>query len=244
MTNVLEQLDRLTIARMRMSVGYGRQKKGRPFSPIEISHLLEDGCVKGASLEEWAHVLGLRGTSQLQRFLRVLGLPRDLHHRIGWGRSRGHLGFSTAVELLRVVGAKSQRLVADAALEHGLTSKEVRQIAQLQRRAGRSIGDCLREVLRMRPVVEKRYVLVGSVADEATEAHLRKLSQAERNELLANGIAALDVTDVAGHLGTELFTLVLDERSYRALQGMGSEGVESQLRMYIAKGIQDVQSEG
>ncbi len=63
-------------------------------------------------------------------FLRLLELPEDIRHLVDWGGGNGVLGFSQAVELLRIRNTDQLNAIANAVLEHSLTSKETRQVAQ------------------------------------------------------------------------------------------------------------------
>ncbi len=241
---MLAGLSALEIGRLRMSVGYSTHKKGRPLSPVEVGKLLRRAQDSGASLPDCAKILNLNGTSQLSRFLSVLDLPPDLRHLVGWGRSTDSIGFTTAVELVRVPDADDQRAIAAAILEQGLETDEVRQVAQIRRRSGRPIEDCLREVLGMRPTVERRYVFIGAVGDEDVQAALADLTQAERNALLRSGVEALGLTGASGRLGEKLFTLVGDERFNSWLNSEGKKTIEARFRAHIAEKVANAQRKG
>lgn len=241
---MLAGLSALEVGRLRMSVGYSTHKKGRPLSPVEVGKLLCRAQESGASLQDCAKILNLNGTSQLSRFLGVLDLSPDLRHLVGWGRSADSIGFTTAVELVRVPNADDQRAVATAILEQGLKTDEVRQVAQIRRRSGRTIEECLKEVLGMRPTVEQRYVFIGAVGDEDVQAVLADLTQAERNALLHSGIEALGLPGASGRLGERLFTLVGDERLNSWLGGEGKKTIEARLRAHIAEKVAHVQRKG
>ena len=101
---MLKGLNALELGRLRISLGYGTHKKGRPLSPIEVGALLRRACDAGQSLSECARVIRIH-ESGLARFLRVLELPADLQHLVGWGGSGDMIGFSCAAELVRIGGA-------------------------------------------------------------------------------------------------------------------------------------------
>ncbi len=241
---MLAGLSALEVGRLRMSVGYSTHKKGRPLSPVEVGKLLRRAQESGASLQACAKILNLDDTSQLSRFLGVLDLPPDLRHLVGWGRSADSIGFTTAVELGRVPDAADQRAIATAILEQGLQTDEVRQVAQIRKRSGRTIEDCLKEVLGMRPTIERRYVFIGAVADEEVQAALADLTQAERNALLYSGVEALGLAGTSGRLGEKLFTLVGDERLNSSLSNEGKKTIEARLRAHIAEKLANVQRKG
>ena len=241
---MLPGLTSLEIGRLQMSVGYGTHKKGRPLSPVEVGTLLHRTRAAGASLEHCAEALNLDGTSQLSRFLRILELPPDLLHLVAWGRSRDSIGYTTAVELVRVADADDQRAIANAILEEGLRTAEVRQVAQLRRRSERLIQECVDEILGMRTTVERRFVFIGAVGDEQVHALLANLTQTERDRLLKTSIEAAGIVGASGRLGERLFTLVGDERFDAALARKGRNTIEAQIRAHIAWKVRDVDRQG
>ena len=237
---MLAGLSSLEVGRLRMSVGYSTHKRGRPLSPVEVGLLLRHAHELGATLEECATVMGLKGTSQVSRFLRVAHLPPDLRHLVSWGRSSDSIGFTTAVELVRIPDPDDQRAIATAILEQGLQTDEVRQVAQLQRRSGRDVQDCLNEILGMRPTVERIYVFMGAIVDDEVTAALAAITQQERNALLRSGLDAMDL-QVSGRLGDQFFTLVGDEQLNKRIRSVGGEAIEIQLRTHVKEIISDVQ---
>ena len=148
---MLGNLNNHELGRLRMSIGYGTHKKGRPLSPIEVGLLLRRARNSGISLEECARKINLSGTSHINRFLRILDLPEEIRHLVSWGNGKGVIGFSASFELTNIVDEADQCIVARSILEDRLNSKEVRQVAQLRKRSKKPINDCLNEILNMRP---------------------------------------------------------------------------------------------
>lgn len=235
---MLTGLSTLELGRLRMSVGYGTHKKGRPLSPIEVGLLLRQSG-GGVSLRDTARAVNLDETG-IGRFLRILNLPRDLQHLVDWGSGKDAIGFSSAVELVRLQDADDQRVVARSILADGLNRNEVRQVAQLRMRSGRPTCECIKEVLGMRPAIERRYVFIGSVVDQKVEKKLIELSQAERNSILESGIKHLDLHGASGRLGKRFFTLVGDERFNSSMKSIGKESIEARLRTHIAETLENV----
>lgn len=233
---MLAGLNALELGHLRMSVGYGTHKRGRPLSPIEVGGLLRRSLDQGVSLQDCAKALQLAGTGHIGRFLHILKLPDDLRHLVDWGAGKNFVGFTAAVELVKVRDINDQRIIANAILSHGLNSREVRQIAQLRRRSGRTAELCIDEVLGMRPVIEKHYVFVGSVA-EGCSSELGRLTQAVRNSILEAGIKGMGLHGATARLGTKFFTLVGDDRFNASMQAIGKEEIESQLRDHISKTV-------
>lgn len=238
---MLAGLSALELGRLRMSVGYGTHKKGRPLSPIEVGLILRGARDEGVSLRDCANVIGLDGTGHIGRFLRILDLPDDLQHLVNWGSGRDAIGFSSAVELVKLRDAGDQRAVARSILSDGLNSKEVRQIGQLRVRSGRTIGACIKEILGMRPTIERRYVFIGSVVDQNVEDALIKLTQTERDSILESGIKLLNLRGASGRLGKRFFTLVGDERFDASMKSIGKESIEARLRTHISETVENAQ---
>ncbi len=230
-------LTALDLGRLRISIGYGTHKKGRPLSPIEVGQLFRRACEAGDSLQDCASNSHLVGTTQVSRFLRILNLPQDLQHLISWGDSKDTIGFSCAFELARIKSADDQRVVAKSILTDGLKSKEVRQIAQLRERSGQSIYACLKEILGMRTKIERRYIFIGSVTDQYTESSLQELTQAQRDSVLKIAIDGLNFQGVTGRLGSRIFTLVGGERFNAEMNNIGKENLEAQIRTQVEQEI-------
>lgn len=239
---MLTGLSALELGRLRMSVGYGTHKKGRPLSPIEVGSLLRQARDEGVSLRDCASAINLNGTGHIGRFLRILNLPHDLQYLVDWGSGKDAIGFSSAVELTRLPDADEQRIVARSILADGLNSKEVRQVVQLRMRSGRTIGKCLKEILGMRTTIERRYVFIGSVVDQNVEKALIELTQAERDSILESGIEHLGLQGGTGRLGKRFFTLVGDEHFNTSMRSIGKESIEPRLRTHIAKAVKNVRS--
>ena len=223
------------LRRLKMSVGYARHRRGRPLSPVEVGMLFRKARLHGVSIADCAEEVGLDGTS-VSRFLRIVGLPSDLQHLIDWGSGKNFIGFSSAVETTKLKDTEDQRAIGAAILSRSLNSKEVRQVTQLRQRSGRSIEECVKEVLKMRPKVEKRYLFIGSVASENVKA-LQELTQSGRDLMLAAGMESIGLQSGTGRLGARFFTLVGDESFDAAMQAIGKENIEAQLRLHISQAV-------
>ena len=235
---MLAGLSALELGRLRMSVGYGTHKKGRPLSPVEVGSLLRKARSEGVSLEECAKAIQLDGTSHIGRFLRILDLPDDIRHLIDWGSGKNFVGFTSAVELTKLKDTGDQRTVIRAVLSDGFNSKELRQVVQLRERSGRAIEACLEEVLDMRPKIEKRHVFIGSVAMENVKA-LGSLTQAVRDTILASGIESIGLRNATGRLGPRFFTLVGDETFDASMRKISKENIEARLQSHISEAVEN-----
>lgn len=194
--------------RKKLLLSIGTHKGSRPLSPVEVASLLDRVTQAGMASEELAAALYLEGTTMLGRFRRLLTLAPEVAHLVDWGTSEGTLGFSAAQELARLPSQEQQSVLAEACLRHNLSSSEVRQVVQLVLRSKRRVADCVTEVVGMRPTVEVRHVFVGSVS-ESLRAHLAKMTQLQRNELLQAALnsAYPKVAFPVARLGIDRFTM-------------------------------------
>lgn len=233
---MLPGLRGMEFGRLRMSVGHGRNKRGRPLSPIEVGRLLGRARSAGASIQDCARALKLTD-SQVSHFLRVLELPADIRHLVAWGRSSDSIGFTTAVQITRIADPDDQRALGTAVIEQRLRMDEVRQVVQLGQRSRRPLEERLQEVLGMRPTVVRHYVFIGTVADGDIEAALEAMTQTERDALLRSSLDALDLQDASGRLGEKFFALVGGDRLRGQLTNPGQEITESRLRACLAEKV-------
>ena len=240
---MLKGLNALELGRLRVSVGYGTHKIGRPLSPVEVGELVNRARTAGNTMAECAREIRI-DESGLGRFLRLLQLPEDLRHVVDWGSGGGVLGYSRAVELVRIPCHDDMRTVAKAVLEAGLNSKETRQVVQILERSGRPAEEVLQEVLGMRPVVERRYVFIGSVIDRSLSEALQEISQREKDALLLGAISRLGLVGASGRLGASRFTLVGDEQFGASMSKIGEEILEEELCSAIATELDDAKTNG
>lgn len=201
-------------------------------SPIEVGSAIQTALRRGATIKECATELHFAGTGHIGRFIRILDLPSDLQHLVDWGAENGTISFTAATELVSLGNETDQRTVANAILAKGLTSKEVRQVAQLRRRTKRQIESCISEALGMRTVVDRRYVFLGSVG-QACGAKLTEMSQANRNRLITAATEELGIVSAVGRLGAEFFTLVGGEEFHTEMKRIGKQRLEQKVRSII-----------
>lgn len=233
---MLAALSALELGRLRMSVGYGTHKKGRPLSPVEVGKLIRQAKEAGVSTEDCAKAINLDKTG-IGRFLRILDLPEDVQHLVSWGTQKDSIGFSVAAQLARFEDTEDQHAVIETILTNGLSRKEIEQVLQLKNRSGRKIDECLKEVLGMRPVIEKRHVFIGMIDDQALEATLSNLTQEQRDSILQSAIQALSLAEVSGRLGKNILTLIGSHCLEAHIRNLGADNLEAQLIAQIQKGI-------
>ena len=191
-----------------LSVGTRRGK--RRLSPVEVARLFAKIIAAGGSLSDCASAARFQGTTMVARFLRLLKLPESVRFLVDWGGSPGTITLSAGAEIARLADAAEEEEVKGGVLTHRLSGSEVRDVVQLRKLSNRPVGDCLSEVVGMRPRVERRYVYVGAVTNSVLKRLLESMTQKQRDELLASAIkGVLAVNDLAvTRLGPDRFTLV------------------------------------
>jgi hypothetical protein len=191
-----------------MLLSVGPRGGTRPLSPVEVGSLFKKAEDAGASLQELAEGVHLDGTSMVSRFLRLLELDPQIQHVIDWGESGSTIAFSAASELSRL-DVEEQAPACTAVLENQLTSGEVKQLVQLRLRSKRPLEECITSVIRMRPLVERRHLLIGAVVAEEVRARLATVAQVDRDILLRGVLSETlaPLSDYSGRLGAERFTI-------------------------------------
>lgn len=190
----------------------GTQGNQRRLSPVEVATLIQVARTAGESNTTIAAAAHLEGTSMIGRFLKLLTLDPEVQPLVGWGATRSTIGFSTAVEVARLA-QPDQAKATLAAIEHGFTRMEAKDLAQLRLRSGRPLEDCLREIVGMRKQVEIVHVLVGHVVDPAVIALLADTRQKDRDSILAGALAEAVPglgPSVSARLGSTNFVISAD----------------------------------
>lgn len=197
--------------RRDLILSVGTHRGTRRLSPLEVAELLGKAVAHGSSRRDCSAALGV-GTSQIATFLKLLALTPQVRHLAGWGgASLASVPFSSLAELGRL-SPPEQISAAEAILEEQLTWKEVIEVIQIADRARKGVTECVADVVRRRPSIEKRHVLVGRVESD-TERRLRELNQGERDDLLRDALASIVDPDCPfdARLGFEAFTVVTSE---------------------------------
>jgi len=192
-----------------LSVGTHHGK--RRLSPSEVGELFHKAITAGASLQDCARFVNLAGPTMVTRFVRLLRLLPDVRDLVDWGQTGATLAFASAWELAEL-DQTDQEFAAREVMANQLKKEEVRQLVQLRERSGREISECLAEVLRMRPRVERLHVFIGAVNEELRQS-IGRLRQSERDGLLKATLQEVygPLPKTSGRLGTERFTILTDE---------------------------------
>jgi hypothetical protein len=179
----------------------------------------------GSTLQEIAKFLHLESTSELTKFVRLLRLSPAVRHLVDWGRPKSAIGFTVGSEVARLDDPEEQMQLCQAALEQQIGRSEMQQVLQLHQRSGRPVGECVAEILQLRPRVQRIHVFLGAVTSADIRQRLAKLSQAERDTALRSAVQrAFPGMDRFGcKLGSERFTITGDEEVSAKLTQGGKE---------------------
>lgn len=211
----------------------GTHRSSRPLSPLEVAEAIAMELERGVRPANLARLLQV-DSAMLGRFQRLLRLNPAIHHLVDWSSRPGTLTFTTASYIAKLPPT-DQPVLANAAIEHGLRTKEVEQVVQVAERTSDQIGVCVERVLKTRPSVQRVYVFVGAVYSAEVKGYLAGLSQIERDTILRLALDKLLPAGVKCHgkLGVNLFTIAGSEDLNAALGGV-AEGLESALNRALA----------
>lgn len=224
-------------AQRDLILSVGTHRGNRRLSPIEVAEAMEAAINAGTSVQQLASVLLLEDSTMVMHFRRLLKLPSAIKHLVGW-RGKSGLSFATASAIARLKSQKEQETVAKAVLEHRLSKPEVYQIVQIQERSGKPIAECTEDVLRMRPQIEKRHILIGAIISPNVRKVLVRMMQQERNQFLKNAVIlhAPELPPWEGHLGIDRFTLVGSEDFSITAQKLPG-GFEEAVNVYLEREV-------
>jgi len=210
----------------------GIHKTERPLSPIEVAELLGKLISSGTTKKEISKEILLDST-MISRFLRLLNLAPEIQHLIGWG-GESKISFSTASEIARLKTPGEHRFLATATLEHKLSKSEVIQTIEVRNKFGKPINECVKDILKMRPRIIRRYLFIGAVKSPDVQNRLSEMSQEERNVLFKKSVTSNypDLPYWEGLLGIKGFNLVGSEDLDQALSKLPTD-FESTINDYL-----------
>jgi hypothetical protein len=197
----------------------------RRLSPCEVAELITL-ALHANSAHRVAENLGFKDATMVSRFQALYSLPAAVQAMIDWRAGSGSVSMSTASQLARIRnrpgGASDQDIEAAfrAVIEHGLTSKEARDLAQAYLRGSGDIAEALTAVLRSRPRLERHHVILGAITSATAQARLATMSAPERQNSIEESLARLfpNVKFDAVRVASNHFVLVLTEKHFHLLQ--------------------------
>jgi hypothetical protein len=192
----------------------GSHRGARPLSPIEVAKAFDAAKRAGATSDTIAAAMHLEGTTMISRFVRLLSLPEDVQLAVDWGRTGATIAFTGAAELARLPNESEQGAAGKAALEYQLSSSELKSLVQIRLRSHKPLGECVQEVVNLRPSVTIKHVFIGAVKGEPLKASLNKLTQLERDQLISRVASRMwpEAKNAAFRLGASRFTISVDDQ--------------------------------
>ena len=226
------------IRQLILSVGTHRSE--RLLSPIEVANLIQKALDAGEKREAIADRLHLNDSTIIGRFKRLLSLPRQVQHLIGWGSDPATVSFTVAAEIARLGTSQERSDLAKIALENQFNKSEIIQIVQIRKRSGKPLESCLKTVLDQRPVINRRHVIIGELRSERLKDELRHTSQLERDNLLQSALErhVPNVSPLGIKLGDGYFLLVGDDRFHNAIISLFN-GFEKSITKYLMLELHD-----
>lgn len=222
----------------QLILSIGTHKTERALSPVEVAKYLQKVLDAGEKRVKIAERLHLRGTSMIGRFLRLLSLPIQVRHLINWGSDPTSLSFHAASEIARLEVSEEQITLAKAALESQFNKSDIIQVIQIYQRSNKSIDDCIKAVLKQRPIVERRHLIAGELCCEELRTRLKQTSQQIRDNLLES-VLERHIPNVSP-LGTKLrdgyFLIVGDDQLHSQVMSL-SDDFEKTITEYLIEGL-------
>ena len=183
----------------------------RPLTPVAVGSLLAREASRGVRHDAMAKALHLDSAAMIGRFIRVADLPPEIGASVGWGRSAKWINLTQAQEIARLEAPAEQRDLARLALEYRLSGTEVRGAVQICLRRGVGAAAGVEETVRLRPVIERRYVQIGSLVDSRVQAAVAAMDEAKRAVLLSQVLVDVGLSVIDASLTERGYVLVLDE---------------------------------
>ena len=197
----------------------------RRLSPTEVARLFRRAMDQGASAAICAETVGLRDSTMVRRFLRLLELSPDQQELVGWGSTETSVSFTAAAEIARLPAEAREYLMREA-LSTGLKSSELKAVVQRLQRSDRTPEQAVEEALRMRPRVERRHVFVGRFDDRQRPSSLLERAEKERDrsfgDLVVRAYGAAPLATRLTHSGfvitadDELASRIYDDGDFEA----------------------------
>jgi hypothetical protein len=201
--------------RSKLIRSVGTHRDNRPLSPIEVAQLFAR-ALKYNSIGQVAEAVDFRDPTMITRFVRLLELPEQFQALVDWGSAPGAIPFSAAALVVGLsTGAQSE--VLNKLVNEELETRDVRLVVPIIRK-GRSVEEAIAEAGKLRPVIVRRHILIGAVAN-STRPAIEQMEQPQRDALLRKAIeGAIPRSDLATvRLLPARFTLVTNDAGKSAI---------------------------
>ncbi len=161
----MQDRDSKDLARSLLSIG--TRKKLRPKDYITMAKEFED-LRHQISDKEIAHRFGV-SSEMIREFRSLLKLPVAVQQLI----KDGDITLVKGYQLSRLPRSDEQKTLALSAIEHKMSTPEVREVIKLKRRnPTKPLSQCIEIVLQTRPIIEELHI-VGMEIQDTTMHKLR-----------------------------------------------------------------------
>jgi len=204
-----------------LSVGTHRGQ--RRISPVQVALLLRRALDNANDVEQLAKALHFQDRTMVSRFLSLLKLPEEYQELVGWGKRDGLVSFTSAALVSSLSDKQKIRDALEVVLMHDLTKVETEALVQRVRRSEgtKTVRDAVSEVLRMRPRVETRYLIVGAVKEVTLTSRLSKMDQWTRDriwrKILHDNFPEVQIHASASRLTPKMFFITTDAEGRKRL---------------------------
>ena len=188
-------------------------RKNRRLSPVQVATYIST-ALESTDLKTLASDLGFGDTTTIKRILRLKDMPDDLAAVVDWGTRKGSISMSVATELMRLHRDFLFKAVG-AAVSHSMSKEEVRQLVQIQARSEQSVDDCIEQVLKRRPRIERSELIIGSLLTGDAQDLSNKLGNEELAKRLRRSLAKRfpEVICQAVRVNGKRFSLLFAEKA-------------------------------
>lgn len=195
-------------------------RKNRRLSPVQVATYIST-ALESTDVNTLASDLGFGDTTTIKQILRLKDMPDDLATVVDWGTRKGSISMSVATKLMCLPRDSLFKAVS-AAISHSMTKEEVRQLVQIRARSEQTIDDCIQQVLKTRPRIERSELIIGSLLTGDAQELSNKLGNEELTKRLRRSLAKRfpEVICQAVRVNGKRFSLLFDEKAaqdFRAL---------------------------
>jgi hypothetical protein len=205
----------------------GTHKGIRPLEPIEVAKLI-DRLQKEESenYQQLSRRLGFKDVTQTKNFLNLLNLPETVHYSLGWKTTdEEKIPFTNGVIFSELENKNDMEYLVKIGIQNKIKKNEAISIVQIKKKfPKKSIEECVDEVLKIRPVVVKGYLIINTLQDDT----ISKLSSnAKRESIPTNNLVVHVINKLLNKgkaenaiiKGKTIF-LTVDEDGYRSITNL------------------------
>ena len=226
---------------LKLSVGTHRSK--RRLNPIEVAKLIERLLNKDILYEKISEEI-LLSVDMIKRFENLLELPEKYHSYISFGRKNNCIPFSTAAYIADLESETERNQLFNEIFSRKLTKNEVQQIIELKNRSNMNILNCVKEIIKDRPIIEERNMFIGRIYEEDIKSFIKDPNWNKINKIFLPFLKNLfpNVLFYSGNVSKDRFIIVTDVFGQKQIQlksDKKGESFEEFIRNNFVKWLSD-----